>query len=312
MSQPPATERLRRLLVMLPWLMERGQVAVSEVAERFKIDEASLVRDLELVAMCGLPPYVDEMIDVFIDEGMIVVGVPRLFTRPLRLNRVEAFELLAAGRAAMNLPGADPDGALNRGLHKVARGLGEDDTGVIVMNSTPELVTQLTEAAANRRRLSVSYQSFAAESATERELTPFGVVSAHGNWYVIAHDGRSGEVRTFRADRISTAVDIGSAEIDPPAALPEPGEWFAEGDVDRAVLAIGPEGRWIIERYPVDSVSDRDEHGWVQVRLPITSDRWLERLLLRLGPSAKVIEPESLRSLAASAADRLLANYRSV
>ena len=116
MAQRPATERLRRLLIILPWLMERGEVSVDEAAERFSVGVDDLIRDLELVSMCGLPPYVDEMIDVFIDEGMIFVGIPRLFTRPLRLSEVEAFELLAAGRAAMQLPGADPDGALARGL----------------------------------------------------------------------------------------------------------------------------------------------------------------------------------------------------
>jgi proteasome accessory factor C len=310
MSQPPATDRLRRLLVMLPWLMERGTVPVAEVAERFKIDETSLVRDLELVAMCGLPPYVDEMIDVFIDEGMVVVGVPRLFTRPLRLNRVEAFELLAAGRAAMNLPGADPDGALNRGLHKVAAGLGEDDTGVIVVNTMPDSVSQLADSASTRRRVRVRYQSHTAEVPSERVLTPFSVMTAHGNWYVVAHDDRSDEVRTFRVDRITTIIDVGAAEVEMPATLPVPGEWFAEGDVERAVLLIGPRGRWVAERYPVDEVSGPDERSWVTVRLPVTSERWLERLVLRLGPDVEVLEPQSMRSLASSAAERVLANYR--
>ena len=92
---------------MLPWLMERGEVPLAEVAERFGLTEDEVAADLELVAMCGLPPFVDELIDVFIDEGTVFVGVPRLFTRPLRLNSTEAFELLAAGRAAMELPGAD-------------------------------------------------------------------------------------------------------------------------------------------------------------------------------------------------------------
>lgn len=310
MRQQPATVRLRRLLVMLPWLMERGEVPLAEVAERFKIDEDALIRDLELVAMCGLPPYVDEMIDVFVDDGVVVVGVPRLFTRPLRLNRVEAFELLAAGRAAMNLPGSDPDGALNRGLHKVARGLGEDETGVIVINPTPEWVLVLTEAAQANRCVGVSYQSHTAEGPSERVLTPFQVVTAHGNWYVIAHDDRSDEVRTFRVDRISSIADAGAATVTPPDALPEPGEWFAEGDVDRATLRIGPAGRWVVERYPVDEVSDPDDDGWVRVRLPVTSERWLERLLLRLGLQAEVIEPASMSSLRRLAAERVLANYR--
>ena len=86
----PAEERLRRLLVMLPWLMERGEVPVSEAAGRFDLTEAEVAKDLELAAMCGLPPFVDELLDVFIDDGVIWVGVPRLFTRPLRLNAVEA------------------------------------------------------------------------------------------------------------------------------------------------------------------------------------------------------------------------------
>ena len=158
MTVRPAEQRLRRLLVMLPWLMERGEVPVSEVAERFDLSEQDVVGDLELAAMCGLPPFVDELIDVFIDEGMIVVGVPRLFTRPLRLNSVEAFELLAAARAAMELPGADPDGALARGLAKLARALGEDDTaGVKIELDKPELVDRLATAATAHEQLRIDY-----------------------------------------------------------------------------------------------------------------------------------------------------------
>jgi len=79
-------DRLRRLLVMLPWLMERGEVPVAEMAARFELTEEELVGDLELAALCGLPPFIDEMIDVFIDEGVVFAGVPRLFTKPLRLT----------------------------------------------------------------------------------------------------------------------------------------------------------------------------------------------------------------------------------
>ena len=103
-----AEDRLSRLLVMLPWLMERGEVPVAEVARRFRLTPVEVARDLELAAMCGLPPFVDEMIDVFIDDDTVFVGVPRLFTRPLRLTAPEGFALVAAGRAAMQLPGAEP------------------------------------------------------------------------------------------------------------------------------------------------------------------------------------------------------------
>ena len=67
----PTSERLRRLLVMLPWLMEREEVPLAEVAERFSVSEAELVKDLELASMCGLPPYQDELVDLYIDDDMV-------------------------------------------------------------------------------------------------------------------------------------------------------------------------------------------------------------------------------------------------
>lgn len=309
MAQRPATERLRRLLIILPWLMEQGEVPVEEAAQRFSVGVDDLIRDLELVSMCGLPPYVDEMIDVFIDEGMIFVGVPRLFTRPLRLSEVEAFELLAAGRAAMQLPGADPDGALARGLRKIAIGLGEDDTGVLVVNPTPPIVQELTDAVENGQRVEIRYQSSASAEPTLRPIEPFVVFSSQGNWYAHAHDVGSDSLRTFRIDRIESLSIVGNAENVAPPLLPEPGSWFVDADIERVTLRIGPRGRWVYERYPVDEVSLPDAEGWVTVRLAVTSQQWLARLLLRLGDSVVVVEPVSMQSVRSTAAADVLRRY---
>ena len=309
MAQRPATERLRRLLIILPWLMERGEVSVDEVAERFSVGVDDLIRDLELVSMCGLPPYVDEMIDVFIDEGMIFVGIPRLFTRPLRLSEVEAFELLAAGRAAMQLRGADLDGALARGLGKIARGLGEDDTGLLVVAPTPAIVQELSQLIENRERVEVRYQSSKDVAPTDRLLEPFVVFSSQGNWYTHAHDVGAEGLRTFRVDRIESLTVIGQAENEAPDSMPEPGIWFADAEIERVTLRVAQRGRWIYERYPVDEVSSPDADGWVEVRLAVTSRQWFERLLLRLGDAVEVVDPSSMRVVRSEAAARVLGRY---
>ncbi|MFP5486846.1 MAG: helix-turn-helix transcriptional regulator [Acidimicrobiia bacterium] len=307
----PAEERLRRLLVMLPWLMERGEVSVEETAARFGLSEREVVRELEMVAMCGLPPFADELIDVFIDEGMIWVGVPRLFTRPLRLNSVEAWELLAAGRAAMELPGADRDGPLGRGLAKLAAALGEDDTsGVRIDLEGPPLTEQIAEAVRDCAELRLRYWSASSDEVTERTIVPRQVFSDRGEWYVSADDDRSGEVRTFRIDRIEAAERTGVTAEPSDRELPRPSDWFADGSVPRATIRLGPAARWVVERYPVDEVSDPDADGWVTARLPVASDTWLVRTLLRLGPDAEVVEPTELRELARRAAGDLLARYR--
>lgn len=306
-----AEDRLRRLLVMLPWLMERGEVSVAETAAHFGSSERDVVRDLELAAVCGLPPFVDELIDVFIDEGMIWVGVPRLFTRPLRLNSVEAWELLAAGRAAMELPGADPDGPLGRGLAKLASTLGEDDTsGVRIDLDRPPLVDEIADAIGERTELLIRYWSASSDEVTERTIVPRQVFHDRGEWYVTADDDRSGELRTFRIDRIETAEPTGATAAPSGRELPRPGDWFADGSVPRATVRLAPAARWVVERYPVDEVSDPDAAGWVTVRLPVASDAWLVRTMLRIGREAEIVAPEHLRDLVGRAADQVLARYR--
>ena len=301
----PTGDRLRRLLVMLPWLMEHGEVSVSEMCRRFELSEQELVKDLELAAMCGLPPFVDEMVDVFIDDGMVFAGVPRLFTRPLRLTAPEGFALLAAARVAMQLPGADADGALARALHKLAAALGDD--GVVVDAPQPPATLAVTAAATNSARLRIGYWSAAADRRTEREITPRRVFVDGGYWYVIADDQRSGEQRTFRIDRIDSWEATGV--IDPPRDVDVPGGdgWFADDELPAALLRVPASGGWVAERYPTRSVV-ADGDGWL-IEVTVASERWLRDLLLRLGPAAAVLQPAEWRDLGATAAGELLTRY---
>ncbi len=277
-----APTRLQRLLVMLPWLMESGEVALAEVAARFDMSEAEVQRDLELVAMCGLPPYVDEMIDVFVDDGVVFVGVPRLFTRPLRLTAPEGFSLLASARAAMELPGADQTGPLARGLDKLAEVLdqagldtGDDRTaGVVVDLARPPITDDIVDAVADAAELTITYYVPSRDDVGERTIVPRHVFTDGGNWYVLADDDRSGTARTFRLDRIESVAATGcTVPATEPVVVPD--RFFADDDLPRATLRLAPAAQWIVDQYPVDSVTEpADRDGWVEVTLPVASERW--------------------------------------
>ncbi len=296
---------------MLPWLMEQGEVPVAEMAARFELTEAELIGDLELAALCGLPPFIDEMIDVFIDEGVVFVGLPRLFTKPLRLTAPEGFALLSSGRAAMQLPGADPDGALARALDKLAGVLGDD--GVVVDVPQPPATVDLASAVNDNARLSVRYWSANRDEETEREITPRSIFLDRGHWYVIADDSRSGESRTFRIDRfehwertgVIDAPAQGSSTIAPPSGH----QWFTDGDVPSVVLRLAPQARWAAERYPLREEHHDDPSGVMVVNMAVASEQWLRTLLLRLGPHAAVLEPAEWHDLGADAARQLLERY---
>lgn len=309
-----AEQRLRRLLVMLPWLMERREVPVAEVARTFKMTADEVATELELAAMCGVPPFVDEMIDVFIDDEMVYVGVPRLFTKPLRLTAPEGFALLTSGRAAMQLPGADPSSPLGRGLAKLADALGEPEDGaalVVELAPTP-LVDEFVDATRRVERLRMRYFTASRDEVTEREFTPRRVFHERGDWFVAGDDNRSGEYRTFRVDRVEAIEHTG--QYDDPIDVDDTDHpatsvaWSDDGSLPRVTIRLQPAARWAIEQYPVESVTDVGA-GVVDATFVVLSEHWLERLLLRVGTDAEVLEPASWRDLGRAAATRLLAKY---
>jgi proteasome accessory factor C len=303
----PAGERLRRLLVMLPWLMDRGQVPVDEVARQFGLTAAEVQRDIEMVAMCGLPPYVDEMVDVFIDEGTVFAGVPRLFSKPLRLTAPEGVALLIAGRAAMQLPGAEPSSSLGRALDQLASALGDDGTTVVELGSSP-LAELLSAAAARHERVTLRYWTPSRDEVSDRVVTARQVAVVQGRWYLVADDVANGEERVFRLDRIETATPLGVSDAPRTVTRKLDGDWFVGTDLPTARLTLTQSGAWVAERHPTRLAERRSDGTW-RIELVVVDEGWFADLLVRLGPAVLDVEPASWRARAADRAAAVLALY---
>src|SRR3712207_5954129 len=124
MARIAADERLRRLLALVPWVAAHDGPTVEEVCQRFGCTEDELVADLDLLWMCGLPPYTpDQLIDVDVSDGRVWIRYAEYFARPLRLTPSEGLALLAAGTALLGDDGASDD-PLARALAKLAGVLG--------------------------------------------------------------------------------------------------------------------------------------------------------------------------------------------
>jgi proteasome accessory factor C len=311
MSKGPESTavRLRRLLLLLPWLMERGEATVAETAARFDVSERQLIADLERASLCGLPPYVDEMIDLYIDDGVIHMGVPRLFTRPLRLTAAEGFSLAAAGRAAMSMPGAQADGALDRALAKLEQALGATPIVAVDLQRTPFLDV-VRAAIAQRQQLAVTYYTAGRDERSQRTLSPHAVFADRGDWYVIADDSLSGQQeRRFRIDRFEACVPTTETFAHREVLVPDGFSFGSVEGVTPVTLLVQPIARWIEERYPVRAVRPNAD-GSAEIDLGVASEPWLARLLLRLGPDASVVSPGQWEDLPARAAAKVLVRYR--
>jgi proteasome accessory factor C len=77
----------------------------------------------------------------------------------------------------------------------------------------------------------------------------------------------------------------------------------------RVTLELAPEAAWVVESYPAEEAEARPDGSW-QVVLAVSERAWLERLLLQLGPAARVVAPAELQPVGAEAAERLLTRYR--
>ena len=316
MPRPSATDRLGRILAMVPWIASQGRPRIDDVCARFGISREELLADLNVVFVVGLYPYTpDNLIEVDIDDDTVAISYTNFFERPLRLSRDEALALLAAGVASAAQPGHDPEGPLARGLAKVAAVLGidlDDDLGVVLAEDESETLRVLDQAMSDGRVVHVGYFSHARNEQTERDIEPRRCFATDGAWYLDAFCRATGEQRIFRVDRI-TSLEVTDATFDadgsaPPDEVPtsfEPG-----ADVPRVTIDVPASGTWVAEQYPVEHVEVRDDGG-TRVTLAVTARPWLERLMLRLGPDARVVDaPPDLIDAGPASAARLLARYR--
>ena len=306
MARATAEERLARVLAIVPWVVENGGATVDEIAERFGLAAPDVLAELSLVQCCEIPPYgPDHTLGIAVVDDEVLVEPSAMLRRPLRLGPSEGFGLLAAGRAALAVQGADPHGALASAIVKLEHALG-DRASVVMEIENPELLDGLRSAVRDARVLELGYYTASRDELTQRVVEPLALVHTDGNWYLRAYCHKAEDLRTFRVDRIDAATPTGDVHD----RAQEPGDQtFALGDEDRLPLvrlALPSTARWVAEAYPTVSVADVAD-GLI-VELPVSGPVFLERLLLRLGPTARVLGGDDV-DVGRSAAARLLKRY---
>lgn len=309
MSRPIAEHEIQRILALVPWILEHPDTRKTDIAEHFGIPLEQLEEDLRLMILIGVPPYspaeyvwVEED-----DDGRVHIELADFFRRPLRLTPAEGLAVLAAGRTLLAVRGSDPDGALATALEKLERAT---DAAVTVGMRAPAALEEVRQAVADREQVEIVYWSGASDEQTTRTVEPGAVFFSDGAWYLDAYCTAREAPRIFRVDRIREVHPTGrrfEPRSDMPARAPE--EVYRPGPNDTAVtMELPPAAAWVTESYPTESVEERAD-GSLRVVLRVSSEVWLARLLLRVGPSARVIDPPELTRAGARAAARVLARY---
>lgn len=314
--RPVAGPRLARVLAIVPYVLAHPGITIPELADRFRVDRRDIESDLELLPMCGLPPYTaDRLIDVWVtDDGAVDIRLAEYFERPLRLTPAEGVALVASARALLAVPGADPTGPLASAVDKLESVVGA--TGRLQVDVGGAAHLEAVRAAIDaREQLDIDYFSYARDEMTTRRIDPERVFHALGAWYLGAYCHQAEADRLFRVDRVRAVRPTGVHFVPRPKPLTRDGEdlgtlvYHPAPDDLRVTLRLKPEAEWVVESLPTEA-RRVERNGDVTVVLPVSGSAFLERLLLRLGPNGVVVKPKSAAELRQRAAERVLARYR--
>ena len=256
------SDRLRRLLAIVGWLAQVGEAAIDELALRFGMDEAEVVRELELAACCGVPPYTpDALMEIEVSETTVRAFLPPEFARPRRLTPAEGFAVAASARLILSVPGAG-DPALTRALAKLEGALGSMPRSGWTSTTPP---SRHGDAAVDSGAvLEIDYHSASRDESTTRVVEPHQVITKDGHWYLDAYCRKAGDTRRFRVDRLPRCAYSPARE--------RPRSRGHRGEAKTTALCPGPgRSRWSWR-------SARVPNGWPSrsrcVRSPMVPTAW--------------------------------------
>lgn len=318
-----APTQVARLLSMLPYLRSHPYAKVADVADLFSVSERQIVRDLHVLWFSGLPglemgDYIEVDMEAVEGEGVISVSNADYLARPLRLRTDEAVALLVALRTLGAVPGTFERDAIDRAIAKLEQAAGEvaaQANAVQVQvdgDAVADIAATMRRALDDGLRVHLSYWVPTRDEATERDVDPMRLVVVDGRLYLEGWCHSAEAVRLFRLDRV-----LGMKVLDEPASVPmeaiprdlSSGLFQPQPDDEQVTIDLTPHGRWAVDYYPHESAEELADGG-CQLTLRVRDRQWIRRLLLRLGGSARVVEPADLAAEVADISRDTLDQYR--
>lgn len=305
-------QRLERVLLMVPWLLDHPGTSVDELAERFGGSRDSILRDLDILGYCGLPGYGGgDLVEVTIFSDRVTVRMADFFARPLMLSMKEAVTLLLAARALAAVEVLPESTPLARAAEKLEQLLGADRAAVAVDLAAggTEHLPAAKEAVDTGRVVRLTYRSESKAETTRRDVEPWALTATGGAWYLQGWCRLADGPRDFRLDRVRdlevTDEPARAPQTEPAAPVYRPGP-----DDPEVTLAVDDDAAWIAEWLVTERVERRD--GDLVVTFRAATLDWAARLVVGLAGHARVVAPRALATRVAEIAAQTLQRHRAV
>jgi predicted DNA-binding transcriptional regulator YafY len=310
--------RADRLVAALLVLQARGRVTAAALAEELEISERTARRDLEALAMAGIPVYSQ----AGRGGGWSLVGGATTDLSGLTGEEVRT-HFLIAGPSAATPPVKAALRKLVRALPETFRAEAEAAATAVVVDPTgwdhhraepPPHLEVLQQAVIDGVQVRLSYRARDG-SETDRTVHPLGLVVKRTVWYLVAHTEAG--LRTFRVGRVRSVV-VTDDPVDRPEGFDLEEAWrstLATLDEQRvptgATLRVDPAMvrtlRAVLGTPMTVGAEGRD--GRVEVEIRTYSPEQIAHQLAGFGASVEVVGPRSVRDHLARIATELARLY---
>ena len=300
-----AALRAIRLLDLVPYIVAHPGISITELAKEFSISRDEVLKDLNLLFLCGLPGYTPlELIDISFDEESVVIRDPQNLAAPRNLNESEALiariALAALEESTPKTSAAYPQIIALR--EKIAKAFSSSiPASAITFTLDKERATlEAIEGAIKQELdLEITYNNVTKDSSSRRSITPISIIAEDKRTLVSAYCHSAKALRTFNLAQIS--------EVSTKTRI-------VRTDLERLEDSRGSSAEVIIKSedssFLSENASSLKELSKFCYQIDIFQPEWIIRSVLAGADSIELAKPLELRAEIAERANRALLAYK--
>ncbi len=299
-----AAERALRLLDLVPFVVNNQGITISELASRFSVTREEIVKDLNLLFLCGLPGYTPlELIDLSLEDDVVVIRDPQNLSLPRNFNYSESIVLRIALAALQEIIlKSDPRYVT---LSNLIRKL-EDTYSAEIPSEAFHIEIEKDKIALEIARqaldqgldLNIKYLNRTKDEVTERRISPQRIRANENKIQLDGYCHLSNDSRTFNLNQI---LEI---KLLPKSESPEPAH-ASEGFGSEVELDIyNQDSQFFIENEAV--LEKQSDNKFV---MKLHNPQWLIRHAMS-NKDIKINSPVALIESLLSGAEAALSRYR--
>ena len=300
-----AALRAIRLLDLVPYIVAHPGISITELAKEFSITRDEVLKDLNLLFLCGLPGYTPlELIDISFDEESVVIRDPQNLAAPRNLNESEA---LIARIALAALEESTPRTssaylqivALREKIAKAFSNSIPASAITFTLDKERATLEAIEGAIKQELDLEITYNNVTKDSSSRRSITPISIIAEDKRTLVSAYCHSAKALRTFNLAQIS--------EVSNKARI-------VRADLERLEDSRGSSAEVIIKSedssFLSENASSLKELSKSCYQIDIFQPEWIVRSVLAGVDSIELAKPLELRAEIAERANRALLAYK--